>query len=178
MTETAYSTDNPETVAAVRTRGEAWQRDARRAGDDAEALGKNKGPLIVKSPFGTTRLVGLAPDDPADPPPGWRYLKSTKQLEPVRAKAGDVARAWLDDHQPTSDLRTVLEQHGLPRTSRYDRGGQYHIGTPMVVEHGDTVWAKYSGKPDGECTWTPRKLSEFHAALEASQAAEAVTADV
>lgn len=86
-------------------------------------------------------------------------------------KAGEQARKWLADHQPP-DLRAVLAAHGLPRTSRLTRDGGYLISTPQVFLHEGTVWALYKGTPDGQCSWQPRKLSEFYAALEALEAVE------
>ena len=45
----------------------------------------------------------------------------------------------------------------------------------LALKSDGTVWACYrGGVPDGQCTWTPRRLSEFHAALEAAEEEEKV----
>jgi hypothetical protein len=170
----AYSTDNPEIVAAFVAAVQARSAFAARIIADAEALGNNKGPLRTAGVLGLDRTVGLAPDDPENPPAGWRYMKSLNRLEPVaRGKAGEAARAWLAAHQPSpaEDGRAVLEGHGLPRTTgmsaMFSSGT---VSTPQIFEHDGTVWALYDRKPERECTWTPRKLSEFHAAREAFEA--------
>lgn len=167
MNEHAYSTDDPATVAAFKATAIAYNEMGGRAREDAEKLGNNKGALIVGGVLGAPRVVGLAADDPANPPEGWQYVKGRDQLEPRRGKAGESARQWLAGHQPP-DLRGVLAEHGLPV---YYRNGN-KIGNPALFLHDDTVWALYGGYPEGECTWTQRKLSEFHAAQEALEAAE------
>ncbi|WP_431728637.1 hypothetical protein [Verrucosispora sp. TAA-831] len=176
MSERAYSTSDPATVAAYRAAADGFQNTARRAQEDSEALGKNKGALIRRHPLFGAEVIGLAADDPTDPPQGWRYLKSVEHLVPRRGKAGDPAREWLEEHQPPK-LRAVMEQHGLPRTSRSDPNStRYRIMSPALFDHDGTVWALYRGVIDGECTWTPRKLSEYHAAREASEDAAAALA--
>ena len=179
MTETAYSTNDPKIVAAFQEARTAERTAARRAVDDAVALGKNKGPLIVRGIWDIPdRVVGLAPDDPTDPPEGWVYIKTRDRLEPRRGNAGVAARDWLAAHQPI-DVRRVLTKHGLPRNSKSadsDVSGRYQLLSPTVFEHEGALWARYRGEVDviaGECTWTPRKLSEFYAAREAVEAVAA-----
>lgn len=171
----AYSTDNPDTVAAFTAAVKARSAFAARIIAAAETLGNNKGPLRGGGVMTGYLTVGLAPDDPENPPAGWRYLKSRDRLEPARGKAGDAARAWLNEHQPPADAdgRTVMEAHGLPRTTGL--GATFSTGmvsTPQIFEHDGSVWALYDRKPEKECTWTPRKLSEYHAAREAFEAAD------
>lgn len=176
MTEQhAYSTDDPAVVAAFTAAIQARCDFSQRVVDDAETLGKNKGVLRMGGVFGRCETVGLAPDDPNDPPEGWTYIRSRDRLEPRRGKAGDAARRWLADHQPPDDAdgRTAMEAHGLPRHTGLDRGfSTGRISTPRIFHHDGTVWALYSGKPDGECTWAPRRLSEYYAAQEAFEASE------
>jgi hypothetical protein len=87
-----YSTNDPAAVAAFHAAHELFQAAGQRVIDDAEKLGNNKG-VMQQSGFGSLpRFVGLVPDDPANPPAGWRYLKSYECLRPVaRSKAGKVA---------------------------------------------------------------------------------------
>lgn len=175
MTHTAYSTSDPTIVAAYNTTADAFNDMGRRCREDAEKLGKNKGALIVRDRISGPRVVGLGADDPTDPPEGWRFSKRDDHLVPRRGKPGESARQWLDAHQPP-DLRKVLEAHGLPRYSKTGENLENFLGTPGLLVHDGTVWALYRGEPDGECTWTPRRVSEFHAASEALEAAEAATA--
>lgn len=165
--EHVYSTSDPAVVAAFKSTAEAFRDGGRRAREDAEKLGKNKGALMISGPLGKPRAVGLEPDDPADPPQGWQYIKSRGRLEPCRGKAGEAARNWLDAHQPP-DLRGVMGEHGLP--AYYRRG--HIIGAPALFEHDGTVWALFGGEPQGSCSWERRKLSEFYAAREAADEAE------
>lgn len=177
MTEHAYSTDNPEVVTAYRITVAEFNDCGRRARESAARLGKNSGPLIVTSRVSAPRVVGLSTTSPNDPPDGWRYSKSEQHLVPRRGRPGEPARRWLDAHQPP-DLRAVLERHGLPRTCKPGPELRWFLATPGVFEHDGTVWALYPNEPDGECTWTPRKLSEFHAAREAMEAAEQAAREV
>ncbi|GAA4439661.1 hypothetical protein [Phytohabitans houttuyneae] len=179
MSEYAFSTDDAAAVAAYREAVDAERAAARKAVDAAVQLGKNKGALIVYGIWDLpNRVVGLAADDPTDPPEGWRYVKTRDRLEPARGAAGQAARDWLATHQPV-DVRAVLRQHGLPRNSRSEAelSGRYRLSVPIVFEHGGVLWAKYTGHlggVEGECTWTPRKLSEFYAAKEAHEAPDRI----
>ena len=177
MTEHAYSTDDPAAVAAFKAATDALADCQRRARESTEELGKNNGPLIYRHPLFGLEVVGLAALDPADPPQGWRYLKTREYLVPRRGAAGDAARKWLADHQPPN-LRAIMADHGLPRCSKSDPDSMsYRIMAPKVFEYQGTVWALYRGVIDGECSWTPRKLSEFHAAREAAEEAERQAAE-
>lgn len=171
MTEHVYATNDTATVAVYRETVAAFNEMGRKAGEDAEALGKNKGALIRNHRVSAPEVVGLGADDPTDPPAGWRYSKAEECLVPRRGQAGEPARQWLDAHQPP-DLRAVLEQHGLPRTCKPGEDFRFFLSTPGVFEHDGTVWALYPAAPDGECAWTPRKLSEWHAAREAAEEAQ------
>lgn len=171
MTEHVYSTSDPATLAAFNAAADAFSDCGRRASEDAEKLGKNKGALIVRDRISGPRVVGLDADDPTDPPEGWRYSKGDDHLVPRRGKPGEPARQWLDAHQPP-DVRKVLEEHGLPRFCKSDKDLRFFLATPGLIEHDGTVWAMYPAEPDGVCTWEPRKVSEFHAAREAMEAAE------
>lgn len=171
MTEHVYSTSDPTIVAAYRDTRAAFNDMGRQCREDAEKLGKNKGALIVQDRISGPRVVGLAADDPADPPAGWRYSKGEGNLVPRRGKPGEVARQWLDAHQPP-DLRKTLEGHGLPRFCDSGTDLRWFLATPGVLEHDGTVWAMYPAEPDGECSWERRKVSEWHAAKEAAEEAE------
>lgn len=171
MTEIVFSTDDPEIVSAFQEARVAEHAAAVRATGDAAALGKNKGPLIVYGVWDMAdRVVGLAADDPADPPEGWVYVKTRDRLEPRRHAAGHAAQDWLAAHQPV-DVRKVMTGHGLPRNSRSvnELSGSYRLSPPLLFEYQGVLWARYRGflgGMEGECTWTPRKLSEFYAAYE------------
>jgi hypothetical protein len=180
MSEIAYSTDNPEAVAAFRAACAERNEFGPRVKAAAEQLGKNNGALFFSGVFGPRTCAGLAPADPADPPEGWVYSKTKDLLVPRRGKAGDVARAWLDEHKSPVDPLNVLSDHGLPRNDDLgaDSQGRMRVGVPEVFHHDGVLWAHYRGGPHGlfgspkECSWTPRKLSEYFAAREAYQAAE------
>lgn len=171
MTEHVYATSDATIVTAYRDTAAAFNEMGRKAREDAAALGKNQGALIRNHRTSRPEVVGLAALDPADPPAGWRYSKAEECLVPRRGKAGESARQWLDAHQPP-DLRAVLEQHGLPRVCQPGPDFRFFLATPGLLEHDDMVWAMYPAAPDGECTWERRKVSEFHAAREAMEAAE------
>lgn len=164
QTQLVFSTDDPETVAAWRNVQAEFNASREKTWAEAEKIGKNKGPLVRRS-AGDLDVVGLAADDPQDPPAGWRYVR--EQLEPRRGKPGDEARRWLASVQPPNP-RNVMDRHGLPKYFGF-------LGTPGIFEHDGVVWAVYGGKPDGEVggQWRPRKLSEFYAAKESYEAAEA-----
>jgi hypothetical protein len=165
-----YSTDDPATVAGFRQSQVDFEAARLKALADAASFGKNKGVLVRRS-LGRIEIIGLAADDPKDPPTGWRYVR--EQLEPRLGKPGESARQWLAAAQPPS-LRDVMEQ-------RYELPMHFgFLGTPGVFEQGGEVWVIYGGEPDGEVgpLWRRRKLSEFHAAKERLQDAaeqEAVT---
>lgn len=179
--EHAYSTDNPEAVAAYR-QARAEQKEAgKRIAADVAALGAGPRVFVRTSGFSSIPSELTAIEQKGDHiPEGWRVVRGN--LEPRRGKPGEGARKWLADHQPV-DVRHVMEAHGLPRTSWIPRGNGlgYRIVSPALFEHDGTLWASYEGEPGttdcgfdtDKCTWTPRKLSEFHAAREAAEDAEA-----
>lgn len=172
MTESVYSTDNPETVTAYLDACRA-ERDALNAAvEAARTLGGNNGVFVSTGPFGDRRIVGLAPDPDNPPPAGWTKLQRNTYLTPGRGKAGERAENWLADLQPPTGPRAVMDGHGLPRYAKSSHeSASFAIRTPEIFEHDGTVWALYRGHVEGECTWTPRRLSEYHAAKEAMQAA-------
>jgi hypothetical protein len=187
MTEQyAYSTNDPAIVAVYRQTRAAMTEFLPRLRVDCAALGGNKGPLVRTGMWGRPdRLVALEPDGSGVIPESWRIVRG--RLEPRRGKPGDTARAWLADHQPP-DLRHALTEHGLPRHSTTPAAGQgftHRLIPPALFELDDELWACYEGPPggvfvadDGECTWTPRKLSEYYTARETAEArrhAEAVS---
>ncbi|WBB94247.1 hypothetical protein [Verrucosispora sp. WMMC514] len=120
-TERAYSTSDPATVAAFRAWEEEYNATSRRGWTSAGELGNNRGPLVVAGRASAPRVVGLAADDPTNPPPGWRYSKRDEHLVPRNGRVGEPARQWLEAHQPP-DLRAILEAHGLPRTCKPGEG--------------------------------------------------------
>lgn len=179
--EHAYSTDNPETVNAYlravdqRNAFGKWMRT------ELDKLGAGPRVFLRGGGFSGDKQRVTAIEQTGDHiPDGWRVVRGN--LEPRRGKPGEAARQWLADHQPV-DVRHVMEGHGLPRSSWVSRDGGFGwtIVTPKLFEHDGVLWACYDGEPGtGEsgfdtqkCTWTPRKLSEFHAAWEAVQAADA-----
>jgi len=173
----AYSTTDPAALAAWRdtmTAEHAHHQTMRAAID---AMPGAKGTIVRQGIFhARDRIIALIPDGSGQVPDGWRLVRGN--LEPRRGMPGDNARAWLEAHQP-SDVRAVLTGHGLPRFSTRPAGGGRVLNyEPVIFEQDGTLWACYRGKPgdllnsSATCTWTPRRLSEFHAALEAVEAAE------
>lgn len=181
-TEHAYSTDNPETVAAYLKAVADYRGYADRMLADMDALGAGPGVRISRGMFGSRDQL-FALDQKGDHiPDGWRIVRG--HLVPRRGKPGGAARQWLADHQPV-DIRAVMTGHGLPRSAWIpgsDSG--YRVVSPTLFEHDGTLWACYEGEPgkgdssfdSTPCTWTPRKLSEFYAAFEAVAAAQAAEA--
>jgi hypothetical protein len=176
VNESAYSTDDRATVAAYVEACDARRAAGLRAVAAADALGHNKGPAVRTGMWGIPdEITALFPDDATDPQDGWTYLKGRDLLVPRRGKAGDAARTWLNDHQLGADPRVVLAERGLPYNGRRPKEGSlgsFYITRPKVFVHDDTLWALYTGEINGDCTWTPRRLSEFHTAFEAYEDAE------
>lgn len=184
---TCYSTTDPDTVKALLDATQALHDFAVKVCADAEQLGNNKGVRRSGGLFGHIEVAGLAPDDPENPPEGWRYLKGRDILLPRRGKAWESARRWMSDHEaPKVDVRGVLSEHGLPRYSTNGSGdlGGLRIDMPGIFHHDGTVWANYSGRPCNEPLavrdedyaepderWMLRRDSEWHAAREALEAA-------
>jgi hypothetical protein len=174
----AYSTDAPDVVAVYRQA--LADRDAfmTRTAADLDALGA--GPCVnIRSssmPGGRERVTAIQMQGDTIPD-GWRLVST--ELVPRRGKPGEAARAWLVDHQPV-DVLHALEGHGLPRTcwTPGSHGGAWLLGFAKVLEHDGTLWAFYRREPGSSgavfdterCTWTPRKLSEYYAAVEAKAA--------
>lgn len=178
--EFAYSTDKAEVVAAylqALADRNAFKDNIRA---DLETLGTGPQIYYVSESFsgGRDRITAL--EQKGDHiPDGWRVMKRTGLLEPRRGKPGEPARQWLADHQPI-DVRYVMEQHGLPRTVWLPTDSGYRIVSPKLFEYDGTLWACYPGEPgrsggfdNKACTWTPRKMSEFYAAVEAFEAVSA-----
>lgn len=181
---TVYSTSNPVTAAAFLAACDAERAFAQSVVESAAAIGKNKGALRTSGVFGEPpSTIGLAVDDPDDPPEGWVYSKTREQLVPRRGRAGNCAREWIAAHQPKASARVVMEEHGLPFNdllgAKADHGAvNRQFNVPVIFHHDGTVWAHYRGTPGRwvggpiEPTWEPRRLSEYHAAREARDAAE------
>ena len=93
--EKVYSTNDPATVAAFIAACDAEREFAQKVVASAAALGKNKGALRSSGVFGgPPETLGLAADDPNDPPEGWVYLKGRDKL---RSETGDAPLARSTD---------------------------------------------------------------------------------
>lgn len=177
--EYAFRTDDPVVLDAYRQARQQRIAAGKAMIDEAEQLGKNKGPAVRGGIFGLgDELVGLFADDPADPPQGWHYLKGRDLLLPRRGRAGDEAREFLERHKKIGvDPRVVLSEHGLPTESAVPTSGGYSLRKPVVFEHEGALYAKYTGEVrhelgnDTGSTWPAIPLSQYYAALEAVQAA-------
>lgn len=174
----AYSTDNPTVLAAFHETATAMKDYLPRLRAAIDAMPGAKNPLVRSGIWGARdELVAMEADGSGEMPDGWRVVRG--RLEPRRGKPGDGARAWLRAHQPP-DVRNTLAEHGLPRHSSVPSGGGgFRLMSPTLFEHDGALWALYEGEPgrgvldDGKtCTWAPRRLSEFHAAQEAFEAAK------
>lgn len=180
----AYSTTDPEALAAYRAALVVRREFGARLRRAAAALGDNLGPLVsVKEFGGPEEITGLEPAATGKKPAGWRLVPSRKRLEPAIGKAGDQARRWLVEHQPPADAdpRYVLKAHGLAYYSRVPsaRGTQLTL-RPHLFEFDDRLWACYRGHPDGDwpgddpgLTWPQVSLDEFVQAYAKFQLAEA-----
>lgn len=176
-----FATSAPAIVDAYLTARHAARAARLRAIAAAEEIGLNKGPVVRRGVWGTPNaIVGLFTDDPANPPEGWRYIKSRERLEPVHGAAGEAARAWLKTYQLPTDPRMVLHNLGLPRHGRkpHPNGFSEMLTEPRIVAHNGMLWANYGDSvpddrfssvpgPDGGL-WQRRKVSEFYAAAEAA----------
>lgn len=184
--ERAYSTSDPTIVAAYRQAKADAADVGKRIAGDLKKLGAGPRVFVRNSGFSGIAATLTAIEQQGDHiPDGWRVVRGN--LEPRRGKPGAQARQWLADHQPV-DVRSVMEKHGLPRScwTPRDREFGWAISRPALFEHDGTLWASYASEPgtsdsgfDTEkCTWTPRKLSEFHAASEAYQETLTAPAEV
>ncbi|PZG12451.1 hypothetical protein C1I95_25725 [Micromonospora craterilacus] len=184
-TERAYSTADPAIVAAYRRAVAARKAAFDRLSADLKTLGAGPRVKAYAGTFpGSADTITAIEQQGDHIPDGWRLVRGN--LEPRRGKPGEDARRWLADHQPV-DVRHAMESHGLPRAAWIPRGSDlgYRVVAPRLFEHDGTLWALYDAEPgtvefdSGKCSWTPRKLSEFHAADEAREdAAAAETAQV
>lgn len=177
----AYSTSDSSALKAYRYATEASRTYGKRIRRDVEALGAGPHVYVNRGMFGSPdKLVALEQDGDVVPE-GWRVVRG--RLEPRRGRPGEGARQWLADHQPV-DVRHVMQRYGLPRASWVPRGDAFgwRIISPELFEHDGELWACYQGKPGRadsdfdreQCTWTPRKVSEYYAAKEAFEAAQEV----
>ncbi|AXH89440.1 hypothetical protein [Micromonospora aurantiaca] len=178
--EHAYSTNDPTIVNAYRQALADRAEMGKKIAADVKALGAGPRVFVRDSGFsGISRSITAIEQQGDHIPDGWRVVRGN--LEPRRGKPGEAARQWLAEHQPV-DVRAVMEKHGLPRSCWLPRAQEFgwSISRPALFEHDGEVWACYAVEPgtsdsgfDTEkCTWTPRKLSEFHAAREAAEEAE------
>lgn len=188
--EYAFRTDHPDILAAYHAAQDERQAAGEALENEAEQIGKNKGPAVLGGIFGCgDEVVGLFADNPADPPAGWIYRKGRNLLLPRPGKPGDPAREFLERHRKIGgDPRVVLAEHGLPHSSEVPMAdGRISVRKPVVFEHQGALYAKFSGDPrtdllsdrERSCTWPEIPLSQFYLALETVQAArkaEEVTA--
>lgn len=180
----AYSTDAPEVVQAYRQAVEKRNEFGKWMRTELDALGAGPRVFVRSSGMSGDKQQVTAIEQSGDHiPDGWRIVRGN--LEPRRGKPGEAARRWLAGHQPV-DVRHVMEQHGLPRSCWVPATREsfsFRVVTPELFEHDGALWACYDTEPgtsdsgfdDKPCTWTPRRLSEFHAAKEAFEEAQAVT---
>ncbi len=187
---TVYSTDDPTVVAAFLDAQRQLQGFAVMVTVAAQELGKNTGVMRAAGAAdgGAGTTIGLAPDNPNDPPTGWVYSRGRKMLRPIRGRAGDAARQWLDDHQPPpgTAVHAILARFGLPLHDLLGDVGDMgcRFSAPTVGHVDGVVWALYQGRPgvwwdmtrtEPSQPWVRRRLSEFYAAEEAATAARGTT---
>lgn len=180
LSEFAYSTSDPAIVAAYRQALADRVAMGKKVAASLAQLGAGPQVYMISDGFPGSRDRFTAIQPKGDHvPDGWRLMKRSGLLEPRRGKPGEAARKWFAEHQPV-DVRHVMEQHGLPRSAWKPTDSGYSISTPQLFDAGDALWARYASEPGAggafdtkPCTWTPRKLSEFHAAWEAFQEREA-----
>lgn len=184
-TQTAYSSDNPEHVVTYRTAIAQAEHARTRLAADMLALNVGTtcnlsgGPLSNGEHYTITALTPNGDHIPT----GWR-INADGILVPRRGRPGEPARQWLDNHLIPNPI-AVLRRTGLARAAWIPGNGfGYRVIPPTVFEHDNTLWALYQGEPgqsgagfdNGDtCTWTRRKLSEYHLAKEAHDAATNLT---
>ncbi len=189
---TVYSTDDPTVVAAFLDARRQLQGFVIMVTAAARELGKNTGVMRAAGTAdgGAGTTIGLAVDDPDDPPAGWVYNRGRKMLRPVRGRAGNAARQWLDDHQPPpgAAVHAILARFGLPLHDLLGNIGDmsYRFSVPTVGHVDGVVWALYQGHPgvwydlaltEPSPPWVRRRLSEFYAAEEAATARSATVVE-
>src|SRR5689334_4787977 len=86
-TQTAYSTDKPEVVAAYRQAKEAHNTFGARMRADVEALGAGPRVFLRGGGFGSPQRITALEQKGDHIPDGWRVVRG--QLEPRRGKPGE-----------------------------------------------------------------------------------------
>jgi hypothetical protein len=187
VTQVAYVTRDPDTVAALRATRTATGAFNAQLAADLQVLGRNTG--ATGYTFGRPEIVGLKPRDPQDPPDGWKYLRRMSCLVPRNGRPGEQARRWLADHQPPPRAVDILGDHGAPTSiSMPDGFGRIRICPPAVLiteVTGRTVHLLYEADPAERAAvgrsfssgpdvpddrWEQEPLSAWHLALEAEEA--------
>lgn len=177
----AYSTSDPAVLAAYHRAvadRDSWKD---RLKTDVEALGAGPRYFGMRGAMGSPASLSGLEQKGEHVPDGWRTVRG--HLEPRRGKPGEQARQWLAEHQPV-DIRHALVGRGMPRSvwiPASEGSFSYRVVSPEFFMHDETIWVLYDAEPgSGEsgfdtekCTWTPRKLSEFYAAKESFDAAQA-----
>jgi hypothetical protein len=185
----AYSTDQPDHVAAYRTAVTHADHQRARIAADMKALGVGTNCHITGGPLSGSDHYTITALDPKDDyvPAGWRILQRDGMLHPRRGQAGDAARQWLADHTIVNVI-AALYPTGLARAAWVAGTGHtfgYRVIPPTVFEQDNTLWALYAAEPGnsdagldrGEvCTWTRRPLSDYYLAKERHDAATKATA--
>jgi hypothetical protein len=162
-----YRTRNQAALTAFRRAAEELESWLAELNEAAADLGNNRGPYATTSPMdGTWDLHGLeAPEavaaGKADPPAGWRYVRSRKRLEPERGKAGIYAREWMARHRMPDEaaVRPTLARYGLPT---HHLAG-HRVVMPSIEILGGALWAT-AGAELPTCTWERVRVSDYYLA--------------
>ncbi len=181
--ETVYRSTHPDVLAAVATYRAAmadWHERTAALLTDLGFVGRD---LLVATTLGHRHITGVEfkPGDPI--PEGWRRQgkgSATRLVPRLGLKAGKAIARRIDEAKPPADVRTDLP--GMPA----HRWNGSAFDTPALHEIDGAVWLVWPYELKATAVvgdtrsdyvqvrmWERVRMSEFHAALEAKEAANA-----
>jgi hypothetical protein len=177
MTEVAYKSTHPDVLATLATYRAAMADWHKRTAALLADLGFVDRHFLVATTFGHRHITGVEFKPGDQIPDGWRRQGkgSASRLTPkLSLKAGKVIARRIEEVKPPTDVRSDLP--GMPT----------HIHLPELREINGAVWVRWPyglqetavvGDTRRECVqlrmWERIKLSEFHAAIEDQETANA-----
>lgn len=176
-TRTAYRSTHPTVLAAWRATQEQADEIVRQRKALLDELGFTGRPVLVHG----QRIIGVGHLDEHGPvPDGWRRDRDTADvIVPDRRRAAGKALAARLDALTMPDPRRDLPSCGMPEAaSSAPRGRMYWPGMQLL---GDAVYVTWGCDPErveengqvDPAVWERVRLSEYYAAVEATEAAEA-----
>lgn len=172
--KTVYRTADASVIAAYCAAQDALTAYRREIGEVLEQHGVGDLARMGTTGHGAGRFAGLVPD--GDAPAGWRVAKTGYLIPDTRTRHGKAVRDALASLVYPGDPRDALT--GMPSQvvvlPRWLTCGVALLGDALYV-----TWSadeKALGDSADLTIWHLTKLSEYYAAVEQAEAAEAETA--